>query len=494
MLDGNKKKLSIFGFNSLETSEIEISGLTADSRHIKDGFLFAALPGTKAHGARFCEEAISKGCKAILTDAEGAILVKKIETKTLVELIIVEDPEQVFSRCVSIWFSAQPKVLTAVTGTNGKTSVASFVRQIWDFLGHKSVNIGTIGVEGAINIPLKHTTPDPLVLHKVLADAVEAGVTHACIEASSHGLDQRRLDGIRVLAAGFTNLSHDHLDYHNNLDSYFLSKVGLFNRILNNNGVAVINIDSAWGKRLRCIVASCDIKYLTIGKHESADIRILNQKFYSESQDFRFSYDNKIYQTRIELIGGFQVYNALLAAGLVISSGNDPIEVFNTLKFIKTVKGRMQRVATLSNNAGIYVDFAHTPDAIKTIIASIRQHVIGRVLIILGAGGDRDIEKREMMGRAAQEYADLVYITDDNPRHENPKKIRAMIKLGAPDAIEIPDRAEAILIATSELNEGDVLLIAGKGHETGQIVGDSVLEFDDAEQANIAKAILEGVI
>jgi len=314
------------------------------------------------------------------------------------------------------------------------------------------------------------------------------------MEASSHGLSQKRLDGTNLLAAAFTNLSHDHLDYHETLENYFCSKKSLFCRILSSGGTSVVNIDSVWGKKIRSISESRGVRVLTIGTDPSSDLRILNQSFYNDGQELRFSYKNKVVQLKLNLIGGFQASNILLAAGLAIATGSLPADVFAVIPLIKTVKGRMQLVATLSNGASVYVDFAHTPDAIETAIKSIRPHILGRVSIVFGAGGNRDKEKRKMMGMVAHKWADSVYLTDDNPRDEDPATIRSMIRLGAPNAIEIPDRAEAILIAISNLQAGDVLLISGKGHETGQVIGDTVFPFDDVEQASIAATALERII
>ena len=494
MFDGTKRKLSSFGITHFESIDLEISGLCADSRMIKPGFLFAALRGFNLHGADYCEEAIMRGCSVILTDSEGQSQIKKLSKDPSIKLIVVEDPKQIFAHCAAIWFGAQPKILTAVTGTNGKTSVANFTRQIWEFLGYQASNIGTMGVEGGISYPLAHTTPDPIKLHQILFELAKQRITHACLEASSHGLDQKRLDGALITSAAFTNLSHDHLDYHKTLDSYFTSKVGLFTRILKSDGKAVLNIDSDWGEKLGKILETHGIEKLTVGTHSSSDLRILGQKFNGDGQELKFSFNNTTYQITSKLIGGFQAYNILLAAGLAISTGGKPADIFQALHAIKTIRGRMQRVADLSNGASVYVDFAHTPAAIEVAIKSIRPHILGKVSIIIGAGGDRDPTKRQFMGAVAQKYADSVYITDDNPRNEDPKRIRSMIKFGAPKALEISDRAEAILVGISSLEAGDVLLITGKGHETGQIIGDSVLDFDDAEQANIVVSALEGAI
>ena len=494
MVIENKKKLSELGFVSSQSADLEVLGLSSDSRTVKKGYLFAALPGLNFHGAEYVQEAILKGASVILTDAVGEVLSQKYLKGTSVELIVTQDPRHDFACCASLWFRFQPEVLVAITGTNGKTSVANFTRQIWELLGCKAANLGTNGVEGAANCSLNHTTPDPLCLHRILSELVAIGVTHSSMEASSHGLSQKRLDGTNLLAAAFTNLSHDHLDYHETLENYFCSKKSLFCRILSSGGTSVVNIDSVWGKKIRSISESRGVRVLTIGTDPSSDLRILNQSFYNDGQELRFSYKNKVVQLKLNLIGGFQASNILLAAGLAIATGSLPADVFAVIPLIKTVKGRMQLAATLSNGASVYVDFAHTPDAIETAIKSIRPHILGRVSIVFGAGGNRDKQKRKMMGMVAHKWADSVYLTDDNPRDEDPATIRSMIRLGAPNAIEIPDRAKAILIAISNLQAGDVLLISGKGHETGQVIGDTVFPFDDIEQASIVATALERII
>jgi UDP-N-acetylmuramoyl-L-alanyl-D-glutamate--2,6-diaminopimelate ligase len=379
----------------------------------------------------------------------------------------------------------------AVTGTNGKTSVASFVRQIWAELGHAAVNLGTTGVEGAWTAPLAHTTPEPITLHRCLSEAAENGVTHAAMEASSHGLEQRRLDGVHLAAAGFSNFTQDHLDYHETFEAYFAAKMGLFDRVLPQDGTAVINLSDPKGAQVRKIAEARGQSVLTVGLGE-ADLCLMNQRFDSTGQDLRFSWQGKTFQTRLNLIGGFQAENILLACGLVIAAGDDPERVFETLPHLTTVRGRMQLAATRDNGAAVFVDYAHTPDAVATALKALRPHVMGRLIAIVGAGGDRDATKRPLMGKAAANHADIVFVTDDNPRSEDPASIRAAVMDGAPEATEVGDRAEAILRGIDALQPGDALLIAGKGHETGQIVGDQVLPFDDVEQASISVAALDG--
>ncbi len=472
---------------------MRITGLSVDSRDVRPGHLFAALPGTRTHGAEFVATALRANASAILTDPEGVRIAADALGASAAALVVVEDPRQALAYAASLWFGVQPETVVAVTGTNGKTSVATFCRQIWTALGQEAINIGTTGVEGAWETPLAHTTPEPVTLHRLLAAAAEAGVTHAAMEASSHGLAQRRLDGVRLSAAAFTNFSQDHLDYHAGFDEYFAAKAGLFDRLLPEDGTAVVNADDPRGRDVVAIAQARGQDILTVGSGESAALRLLSQRFSATGQDLRFAWAGAVRQVHLDLIGGFQGLNVLVAAGLCIGGGADPNEVFAVLPRLKTVRGRMQRVAQRGNGAAVFVDYAHTPDALATALGALRPHVMGRLVCVFGAGGDRDRGKRPLMGRAAAEHADLVIVTDDNPRGEDPDAIRAAILAGAPGALEVGDRAEAILRGIDALDPGDALLVAGKGHETGQTVGDTVYPFDDAEQASVAVAALDGL-
>ncbi|MBO9432600.1 UDP-N-acetylmuramoyl-L-alanyl-D-glutamate--2,6-diaminopimelate ligase [Ruegeria sp. R13_0] len=485
------KKLSQLALTARGGANPDITGLAVDSREVKDGFLFAALPGTRVHGGEFIQFALRMGAAAILTDAEGAQIAEAELAASDAALVVVEDPRQALAGSAALWFGTQPQTIVAVTGTNGKTSVATFVRQIWAELGHAAVNLGTTGVEGAWTAPLAHTTPEPITLHRCLSEAAENGVTHAAMEASSHGLEQRRLDGVHLAAAGFSNFTQDHLDYHETFEAYFAAKMGLFDRVLPQDGTAVINLSDPKGAQVRKITEARGQSVLTVGLGE-ADLCLMNQRFDSTGQDLRFSWQGKTFQTRLNLIGGFQAENILLACGLVIAAGDDPERVFETLPHLTTVRGRMQLAATRDNGAAVFVDYAHTPDAVATALKALRPHVMGRLIAIVGAGGDRDATKRPLMGKAAANHADIVFVTDDNPRSEDPASIRAAVMEGAAEATEVGDRAEAILRGIDALQPGDALLIAGKGHETGQIVGDQVLPFDDVEQASISVAALDG--
>ena len=483
--------LSSLGLTAKGGGNPPVTGISVDSRQVQPGTLFAAMPGSKVHGAEFIQYALRMGAVAVLTDAEGATLAADSLAQAEVALVVTDAPREALSRAAALWYGAQPQTMIAVTGTNGKTSVSTFVRQIWIEMGLAAVNLGTTGVEGAWTAPLAHTTPEPITLHRTLAEASANGITHAAMEASSHGLDQRRLDGVTLKAAGFTNFTQDHLDYHETFDAYFDAKAGLFSRVLPEDGTAVINIDDPKGVDMVAIARARGCEVITVGR-DGGDLHLIGQRFDATGQDLRFSYRGKTYQKRLNLIGGFQADNVLLAAGLVIACGADPAHVFDTLPHLTTVRGRMQLAATRDNGGAVFVDYAHTPDAIATALQAMRPHVMGRLVAIVGAGGDRDRAKRPLMGQAAAAHADLVFVTDDNPRSEDPATIRAAVMEGVPEATEVGDRAEAILRGIDAIGTGDALLIAGKGHETGQTIGDDVLPFDDVEQASVAVAALDG--
>lgn len=495
--------LAALGLTAQGGREAVIGDITVDSREVGQGTLFAALPGSNVHGASFIGKALTSGASAILTDAEGAEIAAEDLATSAAALIIAQDPRQTLAQTASLWFGAHPATVVAVTGTNGKTSVSTFTRQIWEALGLAGVNLGTTGVEGAWAHNMRSstpTTPEPLTLHRALAEAVRYDVTHVAMEASSHGLDQMRLDGVHLTAAGFTNFTRDHLDYHETFEAYFEAKMGLFKRVLGPEGVAVVNLDDPKGKEVAQICEDRGQEVIGVGASEQARLRLSARRFDATGQDLRFIWQDKPYQTRLNLMGGFQADNVLLAAGLVIAAGAAPEDVFATLETLTTVRGRMELAATRDNGAAVFVDYAHTPDAVSTALQAMRPHVMGKIVVVLGAGGDRDPVKRPLMGAAAAEHADVVIVTDDNPRSEDPSEIRAAMMAGAVQAgdtdqiIEVGDRAEAILRGIDMLDVGDALLIAGKGHESGQIVGDSVLPFDDVEQASVAVAALEGRI
>ena len=490
-----KTTLSQLGLRARDGRDPEISGLSLDSRQVKPGHLFAALPGSAVHGGEFIPYALRMDAAAVLTDRAGGELAAEALSGWDGALVIAEDPRAALAGAAALWFEAQPEHMVAITGTSGKTSVANFTRQIWQELGHKAISLGTMGVQGDFEAKLAHTTPDPLTLHKVLSEAAAAGVTYAAMEASSHGLDQRRLDGVRLEAGAFTNFSQDHLDYHAGFDEYFAAKALLFNHMLEEGADAVINIDSDRGRQMADIATDRGLALTTVGQGESAMLRILGQRYDATGQDLRFSVMGQPHMVRLGLIGGFQAENVLLAMGLCLATGDSAEDIIRVLPNLQTVRGRMQLVAQRDNGAAVFVDYAHKPGALIAALQSLRPHVMGRIVVVVGAGGDRDRGKRPLMGEAARQFADVVIVTDDNPRSEDPASIRQAVLEGAgPEATEVGDRAEAILRGVDALQPGDALLIAGKGHETGQIVGHDVYPFDDAEQASVAVAALDGKI
>lgn len=491
MAAAQARTLADLGLAAKGGAQARVTSLAVDSRKVEDGTLFAALPGTRVHGGEFIQYALRMGATAILTDTEGARIAADVLDGSDAALVVTEDPRAALAFAAALWFGVQPEVMVAVTGTNGKTSVASFTRQIWQALGLEAVNIGTTGVEGSHAAPLAHTTPDPITLHRVLAEAAQADITHAAMEASSHGLEQRRLDGVQLMAAAFTNFSQDHLDYHHSFDAYFAAKAGLFTRVLPEGGVAVVNMEDARGPDVAALAEARGQDVLRVGRDPDAHLRLLNQRFTPTGQSLRFDWTGDTHQVELALIGGFQAENLAIAAGLAIGAGADAARVFQCLPEMRTVRGRMELAATRRNGAAVFVDFAHTPGALEIAIEALRPHVMGRLVAIIGAGGDRDPGKRPLMGRAAAAHADLVIVTDDNPRGEDPAAIRAAVMEGCPEALNVGDRAEAILRGVDALGPGDALLILGKGHETGQIVGADVLPFDDAEQASVAVMALD---
>ena len=455
----------------------EIAGLTADSRAVKPGFLFAALPGVKADGRSFISKAIEAGAVAVIAPPG---------TEASVPVAASDNPRKTFALAAAKFYGRQPEIVAAVTGTNGKTSIAAFVRQIFAACGLKAASMGTVGiVTPTEERALSHTTPDPVVVHRELAALADEGVTHLSLEASSHGLDQFRLDGVKIKAAAFTNLTRDHLDYHETFEAYRNAKLRLFTEVVEVDGVAVIDADSDGAEYFIDAAAKRGLKVLTVGRKGEA-LKLTNREAHLDSQVLTVA-DKKIsHIVRLPLAGAFQASNALVAAGICIGLGENPFTVFEGLSNLKGAKGRLEHVATSRAGAPIFVDYAHTPDALETVLKTLRPHVQAKLRVVFGCGGDRDAGKRPLMGAAAAENADDVIVTDDNPRSEEPAAIRAAILAAATGAREIGDRAEAIEAAVKSLQEGDILVIAGKGHEAGQIVGATVLPFDDGEEARRA--------
>jgi UDP-N-acetylmuramoyl-L-alanyl-D-glutamate--2,6-diaminopimelate ligase len=381
--------------------------------------------------------------------------------------------------------------MVAVTGTNGKTSVASFCRQLWAALGVRAVNLGTTGVEGAVTAPLGHTTPDPIELHALLASLAADGMTHAAMEASSHGLAQRRVDGVRLAAGALTHISRDHLDYHEDAADYAAAKLRLFTHVLPEGAAAVVNTDDRHFAPAADIARDRKLRLIGVGEAERADLRLLDIDYDDTGQTVRFAWQGAGHEARLALIGGFQAHNALVACGLLIGAGAEPDAVFAALPRLTGVRGRMEMVARRANGAAIFVDYAHTPGALEAALQALRLHTPGRLVVVFGAGGDRDPGKRPLMGEAAARFADHVIVTDDNPRSEDPAAIRTAVMQGAPEAEDGGERTEAILRGVDGLGPNDRLLIAGKGHETGQEIAGVKHPFDDAEMARAAVAALD---
>ena len=477
-------------FGVWEEVDPVIEGISSNSRNIKPGYIFFAINGFYHHGANFVFDAIDRGSILVVTDHSG---IKIFENDNLnIAVMVVPNPRQKLAEYAAFMSPSQPKMQVAVTGTNGKTSVCYFVRHLWELLGYKAASIGTLGVQGQLDIAIDNTTPDPVTLHTIFEKLVELNVEHVCMEASSHGLDQFRLDGVSLSAAAFTNLSRDHLDYHLDEDEYLISKCMLFDRVLKEKQTVVLNIDDPNAAVIRLVSENRGHKVISVGRYKNADLRICDQRYHSRGQILKFSYLGLWKTVELSLVGDFQASNALIAAALVIASGIPAGQVFDNLSKLKSVPGRMELVGSKKNLANVYIDYAHTPDALLSALKALKLHVIGRLIVVFGAGGDRDSGKRPLMGKVAYEYADKVFITDDNPRNESPKKIRSEILIECPNAVEIPDRATAILTAINEVQDGDILLIAGKGHETGQIIGEDVLPFNDSEFVSMSLALVEG--
>jgi UDP-N-acetylmuramoyl-L-alanyl-D-glutamate--2,6-diaminopimelate ligase len=474
--------------NTVTDSVQEFRGLAADSRDVLPGFLFAALAGTKADGVRFMADAVKRGAVAVLGAPEAADAARALGVRFIPD----PNPRKRLALLAARFYAAQPDVVAAVTGTNGKTSVTAFLRQIWASEGRAAASLGTIGIVAPSGESmLAHTTPDPVSLHAELARLKREGVTHLAIEASSHGLDQFRLDGVRVKAAAFTNITRDHMDYHPSFEHYLAAKLRLFD-IVESNGIAVVNADAAHAMDFIAAAKRRGLKLLTVGA-KGKDLRLAEQHIETHGQRLGIEWQGHIYKVPLPLAGQFQAANALVAAGLALGLGDPAEKVFAALEKLQGAPGRMQLVAQSKMGAPIYVDFAHTADALETVLTALRPHVKGKLTAVFGCGGDRDKSKRPMMGAAACKYADYVIVTDDNPRSEDPATIRREALQGCPGAKEIGDRAEAIRMAIAGLKAGDALVIAGKGHEQGQIVRSETRPFSDRDEAVKAAMALGGV-
>jgi UDP-N-acetylmuramoyl-L-alanyl-D-glutamate--2,6-diaminopimelate ligase len=460
-----------------DAGSLWIQGLTADSRAVGKGMLFAALPGAKVDGAQFVPAAIEAGAAAILIGRR-----QKLDAVP-VPVVRVDDPRRTLAQMASRFYARQPRTVVAVTGTNGKTSVTVFLRQIWQKAGHKAASLGTIGlVAPGASIAGNLTTPDPIRLHEIMADLAGQDVTHLAIEASSHGLDQRRLDGVRLSAGAFTNLSRDHLDYHPSVEAYLKAKLRLFDTLLPKGSAAVADADQPEAEQVRKIAKRRELDYFNVGR-KGETLKVLSVTRMQDGARLMVEAFGQRHYVSLPLVGGFQISNALVAAALAIATGVDAATALAALADLKGASGRLELVGVHPSGAQVFVDYAHTPDALANALSALRPHAQGRLIVVFGAGGDRDPGKRPLMGQAAEGSADRLIVTDDNPRSEDPALIRKAVINGAPNAEEIGDRREAIRAAVAALKEGDVLLIAGKGHETGQTIGDRTLPFSDQEEA-----------
>lgn len=462
-------------------ADLAIGGLAVDSRAVKPGDLFFALAGAKTDGARFVAAAVAAGAVAVAGE-------HRPECDLSVPFVQLSNARLALAQAAARFYPRQPEVIAAVTGTSGKTSVAAFTRQIWQRLGHASASIGTIGlVTPTRSVYGSLTTPDPIALHRSLDEIAREGITHLALEASSHGLDQFRLDGVRVAAGGFTNLSRDHMDYHPTVAHYLNAKLRLFRNLVQDGGAAVISADHDCSAQVIEAAGARGLRLITIGRNgdPGAGIKLIDAAVEGFAQQLTVEHAGKRHRIKLPLVGEFQIENALVAAGLVIGTGGDAAASFAALEHLEGAPGRLDLVGA-RNGAPVFVDYAHKPDALAKTLQALRPYAKRKLVVVFGAGGDRDSGKRPLMGAIAAENADVVIITDDNPRSEDPATIRAAILAAAPGAREIGDRAEAIRTAIGELQPGDALVIAGKGHETGQIVGDRVLHFSDHDAAKAA--------
>ena len=461
---------------ALPGEDLEVAGLTCDSRAVRPGFIFAALPGATVDGRDFITQAQDNGAVAVLAP-EG--------TEANIPVIGDANVRMRFAKMAASFYGRQPETVAAITGTNGKTSTASFLSQIWKKLGHKSATVGTLGVHGSgFDEPGKLTTPDSVALHDTLARLSDGGVDHLAMEASSHGLEQFRLDGVKVKAAGFTNITRDHLDYHGTMEDYFDAKLRLFSEVLMDGGVAVVNADCEGMCKIVEAVEQRGLKVITFGR-AGKDIRVLERFATGDGQTLTFMMGEQDFKVHLPLAGAFQAENVMCAFGLAVALGADARETAKALEKLEGVPGRLQYVGSV-NGASVYVDYAHTPDALENVLNALRPHTQNQLHVLFGCGGDRDKGKRPQMGKIATDLADQIVVTDDNPRSESAQAIRSEILAAAPTAIEIGDRHSAIQEAVKKLTAGDVMVLAGKGHEQGQIVGDEIFPFDDVVEAQKA--------
>ncbi len=468
--------------NGALPANAQITGISSDSRRVEAGNLFFALAGSKADGSAFAADAAGRGAVAVVAPAGH------IKDNPGVPVIEVDDARKALAFCAARFYPRQPGTMVAVTGTSGKTSVASFTRQIWEHAGLAAASIGTTGVVAPGRDDYGElTTPDPISLHRLLDELAGEGVTHASMEASSHGLDQRRLDGVRLAAGGFTNLGRDHMDYHPTMEAYHRAKLRLFDTLLPKGAPAVIFADDPWSEPTIRAAKAAGLKVLTVGRHGDF-LNLKRVEHERHRQRAEVEHEGAIHEIDLPLAGDFQVANALVAAGLAIATGTSAEVAFAALERLKGASGRLELVGSAENGAQVYVDYAHKPDGLENVLQSVRPFTTGRVIVVFGCGGDRDRGKRPIMGEIATRLADVAIVTDDNPRSEDAATIRAAIMEAAPGAREIGDRHEAIRAAVTMLQEGDTLIVAGKGHETGQEIAGVKHHFSDHEEVRAALA------
>lgn len=461
---------------------LEIAGLTADSRTARPGFVFAALKGVAAHGGAYIAQAKANGAVAVLSAGDVV--------DPGVAHVVADNPRAAFAQAASRFYPGRPGVLVGVTGTNGKSSTVDFLRQIWARAGKRAASLGTLGAISDAGVrELGHTTADPVQIHETLQALAKAGVTHAAMEVSSHGLEQHRVDGLRFAAGAFTNLTQDHLDYHLDMNAYRAAKLKLWGRV-EAGGIAVINADAVEGEAFEQAARAQGLRVVLCGwRAPRADaLKIVEIQPRPNAQTVTLVWGGAEHEVELPLIGEFQALNAVCAAALALALGESPDAVFAGMASLKPVKGRMEHIGQSAAGGHVFVDYAHTPDGLDVLLRAARPHAPGRIIVAFGCGGDRDADKRAKMGAIAQRHADVVIVTDDNPRNEDAAAIRAQVLRGAPGAIEIADRAQAIGDAVAMLRAGDALMIAGKGHETGQIVKGVTHPFSDQD---VARAALE---
>jgi len=459
-------------------SRIDVTGLTCDSRDVVPGMIFAALPGTIADGRDYISQALENGASAILSTPGLPDLP--------VPYVADEEPRLRYSELASILYPGQPEIMVAMTGTNGKSSTVEFLRQIWAHAGLKAACFGTLGIQAPGGYrPLSHTTPDAVALHKTLSELVAEGVTHGAMEASSHGLKQYRMDHVKITASGFSNLTQDHFDYHPDIDDYFNAKARLFAELTPADAPVVINVNDEFGQRLVTLCKARGQQVMQVG-WAGRDIRIDEVMPRASSQIIDLVVHGRRHKIELPLAGEFQILNAVAALGLATVTGVDEKTALSALGSLTGVAGRMELAGRTQDGAPIFVDFAHTEDGLEKLLRSLRPHTMGRVIVVFGCGGDRDPDKRPKMGAVAAKLADAVIVTDDNPRTETPANIRKAVMAGCPDATEIGDRAQAIRAGIALLEPKDCLVVAGKGHESGQIIGDQVIPFSDVNEVRAA--------